>query len=114
MTGPETGRVGKRGTFVIPAALRRRFGLNEGALVIAEERPDGILIRPAIAIATETYTPERKAAFLLENAVDADDYASAKDGVRRMGLDPARVPHGRPPRERKARKARKARKPSQR
>jgi hypothetical protein len=39
--------------------------------------------------------------------VDADDYASAKDAVRRMGLDPARVPHGRPPHERKARKARK-------
>jgi AbrB family looped-hinge helix DNA binding protein len=104
MIGPETGRVGKRGTLVIPAALRRRFGLNEGALVIAEERPDGILIRPAIAIATETYSPERKAAFLLENAVDAEDYASAKEAVRRMGLDPARVPHGRPPRDRKARK----------
>jgi AbrB family looped-hinge helix DNA binding protein len=102
MTGPETGRVGKRGTLVIPAALRRRFGLNEGALIIAEARPDGILIRPAIAIATETYTPERKAAFLLENAVDAEDYARAKESVRRMGLDPARVPHGRPPRQRRA------------
>jgi AbrB family looped-hinge helix DNA binding protein len=108
MTRAETGRVGKRGTLVIPAVLRRRFGLNEGALIIAEERPDGILIRPAIAIATETYTPERKAAFLLENAVDAVDYASAKESVRRMGLDPARIPHGRPPRERKGRSARKA------
>ena len=84
MTKPQTGRVGKRGTVVIPAALRRRFGLSEGALIIAEERPDGILIRPAIAIATETYTPERKAAFLLENAVDTGDYASAKETVRRM------------------------------
>ena len=107
MTVPETGRVGKRGTLVIPAALRRRFGLNEGALIIAEERPDGILIRPAIAIATETYSQQRKAAFLLENAVNADDYATAKESVRQMGLDPARIPHGRPPRERKERKARK-------
>ena len=96
----ETGRVGKRGTLVIPASLRRRFGLAEGALVIAEERPDGILIRPAVVIATETYTPERKAAFLLENAVDAADYAAAKEEVRRMGLDPARIPHGRPPKAR--------------
>src|ERR1043166_7380989 len=114
MATPETGRVGKRGTLVIPAALRRRFALNEGSLVIAEERPDGILIRPAIAIATETYAPERKAAFLLENAVDADDYASAKDAVRRMGLDPARVPHRRPPRPRKSSKARKTQKPPRR
>jgi bifunctional DNA-binding transcriptional regulator/antitoxin component of YhaV-PrlF toxin-antitoxin module len=112
MSGPETGRAGKRGTLVIPPALRRRFGLNEGALIIAEERPDGILIRSAIA--TETYTPERKAAFLLENAVDAGDYASAREAVRRMGLDPARVPHGRPTRERKASKARKTQKPPRR
>lgn len=100
MGSSETGRVGKRGTLVIPASLRRRFGLNEGALVIAEERPEGILIRPAVAIATETYPPERKAAFLLENAVDAADYAAARDDVRRMGLDPDRIPHGRPPKAR--------------
>lgn len=100
----ETGRVGKRGTLVIPAAMRRRFGLDEGALVIAEERPEGILIRPAVAIATETYTPERKAAFLLENAVDARDYAAARDAVRRMGLEPNRIAHGRPPRKRPKRK----------
>jgi AbrB family looped-hinge helix DNA binding protein len=100
---PETGRVGKRGTFVIPASLRRRFGLDEGSLVIAEERPDGILIRPAIAMATETYTPQRKASFLLENAVDADDYKAAADAVRAMGLDPALVEHTPPTRKRKPR-----------
>ena len=107
MTQSEAGRVGKRGTLVIPATLRRRFGLNEGALIIAEERPDGILIRPAIAIATETYTPERKAAFLLENAVDGEDYAAAREAVRRMGLDPKSIPHGRPPRAPRGTKARK-------
>ena len=51
MAGSESGRVGKRGTFVIPASLRRRFGNDEGTLIIAEERPEGILIRPAVAIA---------------------------------------------------------------
>lgn len=103
MGGPETGRVGKRGTFVIPAALRRRFGLEEGALVIAEERADGILIRPAIAMATETYSPERKAAFLLENAIDSKDYQAAREAVRAMGLDPARIAHSPPRRKRKSR-----------
>lgn len=93
MARSETGRVGKRGVFVIPAALRRRFGLEEGALVIAEERPDGILLRPAVAMPTEVYTPERRAAFLLENAVDAGDYAAAREAVRAMGLDPDRIPH---------------------
>jgi len=104
MARAETGRVGKRGTLVIPAALRRRYGLDEGALVLAEERPDGILIRPAVAIATETYTPKRQAAFLLENAVDAADYAAVRKTVRDMGLDPDRIPHS-PPRPKAKRRA---------
>jgi bifunctional DNA-binding transcriptional regulator/antitoxin component of YhaV-PrlF toxin-antitoxin module len=47
--GRTTGRVGKRGTFVIPAPLRERYGFAEGTLVIAEPREDGVLLRPAIA-----------------------------------------------------------------
>ena len=42
----ETSKVGKRGSVVVPARLRRKFGIKEGGLVVAEERPDGILIRP--------------------------------------------------------------------
>jgi len=68
-----TSRVGKRGTIVVPAALRDRYGLEEGVLVIAEEREDGILLRPAVAVPVEIYTPERRAEFLLNNAVDADN-----------------------------------------
>ena len=55
-----TSRVGKRGTMVIPAALRRRFGIEEGSLVIAEAREEGILIRPAIALPLESYTPREE------------------------------------------------------
>jgi len=43
-----TSRVGKRGTVVIPAALRWRYGIKEGSLIIAEDREEGILIRPAV------------------------------------------------------------------
>lgn len=93
MATRETGRLGKRGTFVIPAGMRKRLGLAEGTLVIAEERPEGILLRPAIAIPTEAYAPQRQAAFLLENAVDADDYTAARKAVRQLGLDPDAIPH---------------------
>lgn len=92
----ETSRVGKRGTFVIPAKLRRRFGIEEGSEVIAEETPEGILIRPAMTVPIEVYSAERRAEFLLSNAVDAEDYRSATDEVRRMGLDPDQIPHHRP------------------
>ena len=92
----EATKVGRRGTVVIPAALRRRYGIEEGTVVLIEEGPDGIVIRPAITLPVEMYSRERKAAFLLENAIDSMDYARARDEVRRMGLDPDRVPHGRP------------------
>ncbi len=91
-----TSRIGKRGTIVVPAALRNRFGLEEGALVIAEEREDGILLRPAVAFPVEVYTPERRAEFLLANAVDDEDYRLAVNEVKEMGLDPDDIPHRAP------------------
>jgi len=91
----EPSKVGKRGTVVIPAALRRRYGIKEGAMVIAEAREDGVLIRPAVILPVEVYTPERKAQFLLSTAVDREDYEDAVRAVRAMGLDPARILHER-------------------
>lgn len=96
MAVSESSRIGRRGTFVIPASLRRRFGLEEGAEVIAEETPEGILIRPAVTVPIELYTLERKAEFLLSNCVDPEDYARAVREVRAMGLDPEKIEHHRP------------------
>ena len=39
--------LGRRGTIVIPAAIRRRLGLVEGSLLAIEETADGVLLRPA-------------------------------------------------------------------
>jgi len=93
----EPSRVGKRGTVVIPAALRRLYGIEEGTLVVTEPREGWVLIRPAVILPVEVYTPERKAQFLLSNAVDAADYAGAVAAVRAMGLDPNAIPHYKPP-----------------
>jgi AbrB family looped-hinge helix DNA binding protein len=94
-------KVGRRGTVVLPAKLRRRLGIEEGSFVVAEEREDGILIRPAAVVPVEIYTPERRAEFLLNNAVDAADYGRAQAEVKRMGLDPEQIRHHRPPKKRK-------------
>lgn len=44
----------------------------------------------------ERYTPRRLAQFLLQNAVDAADYAAARQEVKKLGLDPETIPHDRP------------------
>lgn len=92
----KSGRIGKRGTVVIPVEYRRQLGLEEGALVLFEGAPDGVKIRPAVAVPVEIYTPQRKAAFLLENAIGDKDYARALREVKKLGLDPAKIPHERP------------------
>lgn len=95
MNGTPT-RIGRRGTIVIPAPFRRRLGLSEGSIIIAEEREDGILLRPAVAVPVEVYTPLRRAEFPLSNAVNQRDYTRAVREVRKLGLDPTKVPHRMP------------------
>lgn len=92
----ESARVGKRGAIIVPARLRKRFGIEEGTVVTAEEREDGILIRPAVVLPIERYTPERKAEFLLSNAINRTDYRKARKQVTKLGLDPDSIPHRRP------------------
>jgi len=64
--------------------------------LIAEPLPEGILLRPAMAISVEKYTPERKAQFLLNNTISAEDYAWAVKEVKKLGLDPENIPHEKP------------------
>jgi AbrB family looped-hinge helix DNA binding protein len=92
----ESAKVGKRGAIIVPAKLRKRFGIEEGSLVTAEEREDGILIRPAVVVPVERYTPERKAEFILSNATTEADYRQARKEVQKLGLDPDSIPHRRP------------------
>ncbi len=92
----ESARVGKRGAIIVPARLRKRFGIEEGSMVVAEEKDDGILIRPAVLVPIERYSPERKAEFLLSTATTDADYGRARRAVRKLGVDPDSVPHRRP------------------
>ena len=92
----EAVKVGKRGTIVVPANLRKRYGIQEGSIVTAEPRDEGVLIRPAIVVPVEHYSPERKAEFLLTTATNKADYRRARNEVKKLGLNPDAIAH-RPP-----------------
>ena len=92
----ETAKIGRRGTIVIPASIRRSYGFEEGSMVIIEARSEGVLLRPVVTLPIEIYTPKRKAEFLLNNAITPEDYAAAIEKVRSMGIDPQTVPHKKP------------------
>ena len=92
----ETTKIGRRGTIVIPAPIRRSYGFEEGSMVIVEARSEGVLLRPVVTLPVEIYTPERKAEFLLNNTITPEDYAAAVKEVRKMGLNPKKIPHKKP------------------
>lgn len=91
----QTVIMGKRGTVVIPAKMRKRYNLSEGSALLVEERKEGILLRPAIIapVDVEIYTPERLAEFFLNNVMDKDSYLEARKDVEKMGIDPDSINH---------------------
>jgi len=88
----ETIRMGKRGTLVLPAKLRRQFGLEDGSLLLTEAKDGEIRLRPAIAYEVEIYTPERKAELLLNNAMTKEEWDEIALDVQSWGLDPLNIP----------------------
>jgi len=89
-------KVGKGGKVIIPARLRRRYGLNEGSLAIVEVRRGGMFLRPAVILPVEIYTPQRKAEFLLNNAISEKDYLWAVQETKKLGVDPETIPRQKP------------------
>ena len=95
MSAMETVSVSQGGDVPIPPSIRQLTGIDAGTVVTLEARDGTIVIRP-VGEDIEVYTPERNAEFLLSNAVNAADYAAAREEVRKLGLDPDKILHDRP------------------
>ena len=48
-----------RGVITLPAKLRQSMGLKADDHLIAETTPEGLLLRPAVTLPIEMYTPEQ-------------------------------------------------------
>lgn len=58
-----TVTINGRGVVTLPAKLRQAMGLKPDDQLIAETTPEGILLRPAVTLPVELYTPERESEF---------------------------------------------------
>ena len=52
-----------RGVITLPARLRRELGLRADDQLVAEVTPEGLLLRPAVTLPLEIYTPDREREF---------------------------------------------------
>lgn len=55
--------VTSRGVVTLPARLRQALGLKADDQLIAETTPEGLLLRPAVTLPLELYTPQREREF---------------------------------------------------
>ena len=58
-----TVSVTERGVITLPAKLRKALGLKADDQLIAETTSEGLLLRPAVTLPVEIYTPEREQEF---------------------------------------------------
>lgn len=72
--------VSRRGVITLPARFRRALGLAADDRLIAEITPDGLLLRPAVTLPVEIYTPAREREF---DAAEAELATAAARPARR-------------------------------
>ena len=87
----DTIKMGKRGTLVLPAKLRKQFGLEDGSLLLTEAKDGEIRLRPAVVSDGEIFTPERRAYFMLINSMTQEEWDEMAAQVRAMGLNPENI-----------------------
>ncbi len=72
----------------LPAKLRQALGLKPDDHLIAETTPEGLLLRPAVTLPVELYTPEREREFDAAEAELAD--LLKRKGAVAKGAAPSR------------------------
>ncbi len=72
--------VQEKGQVTIPAEIRRRWGLQKGALVAFEETEEGILLRPQKVVAMDVL--DRLGKLLAERGIDLEDLLASGQEIR--------------------------------
>jgi AbrB family looped-hinge helix DNA binding protein len=91
-------QMGKRGTLVIPAKVRKALGLTDGSFLVLQQREGYVELHPAqldVAMSTTVDAKVEQAQQLLNAAQGLGEYLAAIEEVRRMGLEPEDIPHDR-------------------
>lgn len=84
-------KMGKRGTFVLPAKLRKQFGLTDGSLLTVEAKDGAIRLRPAYVYEPEVWSDETRAYFILINSITKEEWDSNLPDVLELGIDPTKI-----------------------
>lgn len=63
-----------RGQITLPSEIRKKYGMDEGSVLVAEDRNGEIVLKPAAVYEIDYYTDEQ-----IKEWVAADSYKSDKE-----------------------------------
>lgn len=86
-----TIKMGKRGTIVLPAKLRKQFGLGDGSLLVTEAKGGEIRLRPALMYEPPVWSAEEKAFYILINSMTQEEWDRNLPYVFEIGVDPEKI-----------------------
>jgi AbrB family looped-hinge helix DNA binding protein len=83
-------KLGKRGTLVLPAQVRKRFGLDDGAMLNLEMRANEIAISPGYP-EPPLWSDEERCYFILINSMTKEEWDRNIPDVLALGIDPTKI-----------------------
>jgi AbrB family looped-hinge helix DNA binding protein len=66
--------VSSRGQLTLPSEMRKKYKIDEGSVLVAEDRNGEIILRPATVMEVEYYTDEQ-----IKGWITTDSYTSDKE-----------------------------------
>ncbi|MCY4213520.1 MAG: AbrB/MazE/SpoVT family DNA-binding domain-containing protein [Gammaproteobacteria bacterium] len=80
---PETLVVSNRGQITLPAATRKRLGINGGDVVILEDRGNEIVLKPGVVVEVDVYSAEQIAQWDAADRLEGPERQRIVDAVSR-------------------------------
>ena len=75
----ETLIVSSRGQITLPAALRKRFGIKSGDVMILEDRGNEVVLKPGVVLEIQHYSDEQIAQWDTEDKLSDHERAQIVD-----------------------------------
>ena len=75
--------VSNRGQITLPAAMRKRFGIKGGDVVILEDRGDEIVVKPAVVLELQQYSDDEIETWDADDRLDDRERGRIIDAVTR-------------------------------
>jgi antitoxin PrlF len=66
--------VSSRGQITLPSEVRKKYGINEGSVLVVDDRDGEIILKPATVMEVEYYTDSE-----IEEWVAADSFKNDKE-----------------------------------